>query len=91
MVAEYLRYDSRVIGKFNPTAYAPSFNVMEWLDKQLIPALNSQPTLLAIALFFRHKTSEVLDTFRAHNITPSVIRGGCRISATPRRIYSWSV
>jgi len=77
MVAERLRYDSRVIVKFNPTAYTNSINVIEWLDEQLIPVLNSQPTLLAIDLFLGHKTSEVLDTFCAHDITPSVIPGGC--------------
>jgi len=75
--AERRHYDDRVVVKFNPTAYANSSNMLEWLDEQLVPALESQPTLLAIDLFSGHKTEEVLDTFRAHDITPSVIPGGC--------------
>jgi len=75
--AERRQYDDRVVVKFNLTAYANSSNMLKWLDKQLVPALKGQPTLLAIDLFSDHKTEEVLDTFQAHDITPSVIPEGC--------------
>ena len=79
IVSERRQYDNRVIVnlKFNPTAYANSSNVLEWLEEQLIPVLNGQPTLLAIDLFSGHRIEEVVDTFRAHDITPSIIPRGC--------------
>ena len=77
VLAEQSRYDSRVVVKFNPTAYANSSNVLEWLDEQVIPILENQPTILAIDLFAAHKAEEVLDTLRAHDITVSIIPGGC--------------
>lgn len=77
IVEEGRRYDSRVVVKFNPTAYANSTNIVEWLDEQVVPVLQSQPTLLAMDLFAAHKMEEVLDTLRAHDITVSVIPGGC--------------
>lgn len=77
ITSEQRLYDNRVVVKFNPTAYANSSNMLEWLDEQLVPVLNGQPMLLAIDLFSGHKTEEVLDTFRAHDILPSVIPGGC--------------
>jgi len=48
---ERQQYDPRVVIKFNPTAYANSTSVLEWLDEQLIPILDGQPTLLTIDLF----------------------------------------
>jgi len=51
--------------------------VLEWLDELLIPELDSQLMLLAIDLFRAHQTIEVLDTFQANKITPSIIPGGC--------------
>jgi len=62
IVSEQQKYDNRVMVKFNLTAYANSANLVQWLDKQLIPVLNSLPTLFAIDLFSGHKTQEVLDT-----------------------------
>ena len=76
-MSEHRLYDHRVVVKFNPTAYTNSSNMLEWLDEQLVPVLNGQPTLLAIDLFSGHKTEEVLDTFRAHDIMPSIIPGCC--------------
>jgi len=70
-------YDNRVVIKFNQTAYANSTNMLEWLDEKLVPAPEGQPTLLAIDLFSGQKREEVLDTFCAHDITPSIIPGGC--------------
>jgi len=77
IMRERREYDPRVVGNFNPTAYANSSKVLEWLDEQLIPVLNSQPTLLGIDLFPAQQTEEVLDTFRANDIVVSIIPGGC--------------
>jgi len=77
ILAEKQLYDSRVVVKFNPTAYANSSNMLEWLDEQVVPILEDQPTILAMDLFAAHRTEEVLDTLRAHDITVSVIPGGC--------------
>ena len=77
IVREREEYDPRVVVKLNPTAYANSSNMLEWLDEQLIPALEGQPSLLTIDLFGAHKTVEVLDTFQANDITVSLIPGGC--------------
>ena len=77
IINEQRQYDNHVVVKFNPTAYPNSSNMLEWLDEQLVPVLEGQPTLLALDLFSGHKTEEVLATFRAHDITPSVIPGGC--------------
>ena len=62
ILREMLLYDPRVKVKFNPTAYANSENIQEWIEEQLVPALNSQPALssqpaqLALDLFGGHKT-----------------------------------
>jgi len=78
--------DNRVVVKFTPTAYANSSNMLEWLDQQLVPVLNGEPTLLAIDLFSSHKTEEVLDTFRPHDIMPSIIPGGCTAQVQPLHV-----
>jgi hypothetical protein len=70
-------YDPRVVIKFNPTAYANSDNMLAWLDEQLIPVLDGEPTLLVLDLFGGHKTEEVLDMMKAHDIVLSVIPAGC--------------
>ena len=77
VVAEQQQYDPRVVAKFNPKAYANSSNMVEWLDEQVIPVLRGQPTLMVLDMFGGHKTDEVLDTMRAHDITVSVILRGC--------------
>lgn len=75
--AEKERYDQRVVVKFNPKAYANSTSIVEWLDDQVIPVLDGRSTLMALDMFGSHKTEEVLDTMRAHDITLSVIPAGC--------------
>lgn len=50
--------------------------MVQWIDEQLVPVLNNQPTLLAIDLFAPHKTEDVVDTFLAHDIRISWIPGG---------------
>jgi hypothetical protein len=83
VLTEMKSYDPRVVVKFNPKAYANSQNMIEWLDDQLIPVLDNQPTLLALDLFGGHKTDDVLDTLRANDITVSVIPGGCTSLVQP--------
>lgn len=77
VVAEMKNYHPRVVVKFNPTAYANLESVIEWIDEQLVPVLDSQPTLLALDLFGGHKTEDVLDTLRTHDITLSAIPSEC--------------
>jgi hypothetical protein len=77
ILAEMKGYDPRVVVKFNPKAYANAENMVEWLDEQVIPVLDNQPTLLAVDLFGGHKTDTVLDTLTANDITISTIPGGC--------------
>ena len=77
ILREMLLYDPRVKVRFNPTAYANSENIQEWIEEQLVPALGGQPALLALDLFGGHKTDNVLDTLKAHDITLSVIPAGC--------------
>jgi len=76
-------YDSRVDVKFNPKAYANTENFLQWIEEQLIPALDNRPTILALDLFAAHKTEEVLDTFFANDITVSLIPGGCTSLVQP--------
>lgn len=69
VIEEMKEYDSRVVVKFNPTAYTNSENIIQWLDEQVIPVLGEQPTLMVLDLFGGHKTDNVLDTLLAHDIT----------------------
>jgi len=48
-----------------------------WLEKLLIPVLGIRPTLLVMDLLRSHKTSSVRDVLRAHDITLSLVPGGC--------------
>ena len=77
VLAERQQYDPRVLVKFNLKAYANSTNMVEWLEEQVIPVLGGRPTLIALDMFCGHKTEEVLDTMRVHDITLSVIPGVC--------------
>ena len=51
--------------------------MVEWLDEQVILVLGGRPTLMALDMFGGHKTGEVLDNMHTHDITLSVIPGGC--------------
>jgi hypothetical protein len=77
VLAEMKLYDPRVIVKFNPKAYANGENLLQWLDEQVVPVLDNQPTLMVVDLFGAHKTDDVLDTMQANDITVSIIPGGC--------------
>ncbi|RPA91830.1 hypothetical protein L873DRAFT_1572184, partial [Choiromyces venosus 120613-1] len=83
VMAEKALYDPQVVVKFNPKAYANSTNIVEWLDEQVIPILGGWPTLIVLDMFGSHKTDEVLDTMRVHDITLSVIPGGCTSMVQP--------
>jgi len=83
IVTKRATYDPRVVVKFNPKAYANSSNMVEWLDEQLIPIREVQPTLLVLDLVRAHKTEEVLDTFSANDIDVSMIPGGCTSLVQP--------
>jgi len=56
---------------------------LQWIEEELIPVLDNQPTILALDLFAAHKTEEVLNTFLANNITISLIPGGCTSLVQP--------
>lgn len=77
ILREFGLYDLRVKVKFDPTAYANSENMEEWIEEQLVPALSGRPGLLALDLFGGHKTDNVLDLLKAHDITVSIIPAGC--------------
>lgn len=77
VIEEMKEYDPPMVFKFNPTAYANSKNIIQWLDEQVIPVLDEQPTLLVLELFGGHKTDVILDTLLAHDITLSLIPSGC--------------
>lgn len=83
VMAEKALYCPRVVVKFNPKAYANSTNVVEWLEEQVIPVLEGRPTLIVLDMFGSHKTDEVLDTMRAHDITLGVVPGGCTSMVQP--------
>jgi hypothetical protein len=51
--------------------------MVEWLDQQIVPVLDNQPSLIVLDLFGGHKTDGVLDTLYANDITVSIIPGGC--------------
>jgi hypothetical protein len=53
---EAKRYDSRVVVKFNPKAYANTAIILFWLEELLLPVLGSRPTLLVMDLLHSHKT-----------------------------------
>jgi len=72
-----------VVVKFNPKVYANEANLLKWVEEQLIPLLENQPTLLVLDLFGAHKTQEVLGTFLANDITISLIPGGCTSLVQP--------
>ena len=83
VVKEMENYDPQVVVKFNAKAYANAENLLEYLEDQFIPVLNSQPSLLVLDLFAAHKTPEVLDTFLANDIIVSLIPGGCTSLVQP--------
>ncbi|RPA99257.1 hypothetical protein L873DRAFT_1684408, partial [Choiromyces venosus 120613-1] len=83
VVKEKKNYDLRVIVKFNAKAYANVENFLQYIEEQLVPVLQNQPTLLTLNLFAAHKTEQVLDTFLANDITVSLISGGCTSLVQP--------
>ncbi|RPA98723.1 hypothetical protein L873DRAFT_1768961 [Choiromyces venosus 120613-1] len=80
---EWQHYDPHMVVKFNPKAYVNSSTIVKWLDKQLVPVLESCPTLLVLNLFSPHKTEEVLNNFSANDIIISLILGDCTALVQP--------
>jgi hypothetical protein len=76
---EEARYDPRVVTKFNLNGYANIAIILFWLETMLLPALGDarNATLLVMDLLKSHKTDEVKERLRNHNITPSLVPAGC--------------
>jgi hypothetical protein len=74
---ETKRYDSRVVVKFNPKAYANTAIILFWLEELLLPVLGSRPTLLVMDLLRAHKTGPVRKFLKSNDITLSMVPGGC--------------
>lgn len=70
-------YHPGVSVEFNEKAYMNDKLFLRYIDEHLIPVLGGRPTLFALDLIGSHKTPAVLDKLRSHNITPSLIPGGC--------------
>ncbi|RPA95569.1 DDE-domain-containing protein [Choiromyces venosus 120613-1] len=75
--AEKLKYHLGVLIEFNPTAYMNDNLFENYITQHLVPVLGGRPTLFAMDLMGSHKTPAILDLLRSHDITPSLIPGGC--------------
>ncbi|RPA94472.1 hypothetical protein L873DRAFT_1846573 [Choiromyces venosus 120613-1] len=87
ILIERENYDPHVVVKFNPKAYVNLSTIVKWLDKQLVPVIESHPTLLVLDHFGPHKTKEVLDTFSANDIIISMILGDCTVLVQPLDVF----
>jgi len=74
---EQEQYHPGVSVEFNEKAYMNHQLFLRYIEEQLVPVLGGRPTLFAIDLMGSHKTPAVLDKLLSHNITPSLIPGGC--------------
>lgn len=74
---EMSHYDSRVIVRWNETAYANATLLIEWITSFLVPVMPSGPKLLALDIAKFHCTEPVLQTLRDNDIIPSIIPAGC--------------
>lgn len=74
---ERVEYHPGVEVEFNNKAYMNDGLFLRYIEKQLVPVLGGRPTLFAIDLMGSHKTPAVLHKLCLHNITPSLIPGGC--------------
>ena len=74
---EALRYDTRVAVMFNSKAYATTATTLQWLSKQLLPALEGLPTLLIMDLLRSHKTKPVKKLLKKNDVTLSLVPAGC--------------
>lgn len=97
--AELKQYNTRVTVRFNEEGYANETVILEWINKQLVPAIHrahpfsgsistatglptgisapNVPGFIALDSASFHKTPTILETLKKHNITPSIIPGGC--------------
>jgi len=79
---EKLQYDRRVRVIFNSKAYSNEEVTLEWIEKDLLPAIMStgseqDPRLVALDVFAGQKTAAVLRTFRSYNMVTAFIPEGC--------------
>ncbi|RPA96709.1 hypothetical protein L873DRAFT_1924060 [Choiromyces venosus 120613-1] len=63
--------------EFNEKAYMNDQLFLYYIEEHLVPVLGGHPTLFALDLMGSHKTPAVLDKLHSHNITLSLIPGGC--------------
>lgn len=80
---EFDHYHLGVLIEFNKKGYMNDQLFLRYITNHLLPALEGRPTLFALDLMGSHKTSEVLDTLRQHQIIPSLIPGGCTSLVQP--------
>jgi len=80
---EKQEYHSGVLVGFNDKAYMNDKLFLSNIHNHLVPVLGGRPTLFAIDLMGSHKTPAVLAKLRSHNITPSLIPGGCTSLVQP--------
>ena len=59
---------------------------LNYIENFLVPTLGGRPTLFSLDLMGSHKTPAVLDKLKSHNITPSLIPGGCTSLVQPLAI-----
>jgi len=76
---ERQHYHPGVSVEFNEKAYMNDQLFLRYIEEHLVPVLGGRPTLFALDLMGSHKTplAAVLEKLRSHNITPSLIPGGC--------------
>ena len=63
ILTEMELYDPRVIVKFNSKAYANSENLLQWLNEQVIPVLENEPSLMLVDLFGHTKPMTFLTPY----------------------------
>ena len=80
---EKSKYHSQVLVEFNDKAYMNDSLFLRYIEHHLAPVLQGRPTLFVIDLMGSHKTPAVLEKLRTHNITPSLIPGGCTSLVQP--------
>ena len=62
---------------FNENAYMNDLVVLNYIKNFLVLAFSGRPTLFSLDLMGSHKTLAVLEKFKSHNITRSLITGRC--------------
>ena len=71
------KYHPGVQVEFNQKAYMNDQLFLQYIEKHLVLALGGRPSLFVIDLMELHKTSTFLEKLPTHNISTSLIPGGC--------------